>query len=280
MTKTVVAKNYLFIDTDVFINTITGNTSKDILKILKSKLNDNKIVLVLPKVIIKEIEKEFENWKTDLFKKTKDNLTVKKILGIKEPLTDSNPKQNNSSELLNIELINDLIKTKKDDLLSEIESFYKGLSTELNSIFSHKNTKVVELTNKIVLSGIKRSLLKKAPCTRSDKTKENAHTKDIDCIAFESLLFFLKKEKINKIKNKLFLCVKDSDYRQLDRTLSTDISTDLQGYFLKDFETIESMLDDFLGVNKQTSKIKESVLTLDTPTSVIEGSQIIIDQNL
>lgn len=277
MVKKTTQKNYIFIDTDVFLNTIVGNSSNDSLEKLSTELNKKKIFLILPEVIIKEIKKEFDNWKIDFFKKTEENLTTKKILGIQEQLTDK-PKKNNPTEITNIDLIDGLLKEKRNNLFLELREFYENLSKKFNLILENKNTKIIPLTDKLVLSGIKRSLLKKAPCTRSDKTKENAHTKDIDCIAFESLVSFLNKEKGSK--NNLFLCVKDSDYRQSSGELCFDISEDLKKFNLKDYKTIESMLSDLSGCDVQIVKTEAEVLTLDSPSPMIEGSQFVTEQNL
>lgn len=280
MKRTSIIKNYLFIDTDVFFSTMTSSSSKEILDKLNSKLDEKNTFLILPVVILKEIEKLFENWKVDFFKKTEGNLTVKKILGIEEQLTNSNAKQKKGShELLNSDLIDKLIKEKRDNLLAEIKKFYTDLSKKFDLILKHKNTIVIELTDELVLNGIKRSLLKKAPYTRSDKITENAHTKDVDCIAFESLLFYLNNEDKVGTKDNLSLCIKDSDYRKLDRTLCEDISSDLKRFSLKDYETIESMLNDSSGVVSKTKKTEQGTPTLNAPGPVIEGS-LIVKQNL
>lgn len=273
-------KNYLFIDTDVFFDAMTSNSSKEILNKLNNKLDDKNTFLILPVVILKEIEKLFENWKVDFFKKTEGNLTVKKILGIEEQLTNSNAKQKKRSyELLNSDLIDKLIKEKRDNLLAEIKQFYADLSKKFDLILKHKNTIIIELTDELVLNGIKRSLLKKAPYTRNDKITENAHTKDVDCIAFESLLFYLNNENKVGTKDNLSLCIKDSDYRKLDRTLCEDISSDLKKFSLKDYETIELMLNDSSRVVSKTKKTEQGTPTLNAPGPVIEGS-LMVKQNL
>jgi len=229
-------KNFVFIDTDVFRDILTCSSSLESVKELLKKLDSNKIILILPEVILKEIEKEFNSWQEDLLKNIRGNLSTLRILGFREEKTgegNNNGKSGNKKDKKseknkeNLELMDKIISGKREELFNEIKGFYEDLQKKIYLIFEHKNTKLVELTECIILRGIKRSLLKKAPCTRSVTKHENAHTKDVDCIAFESIIHFLENEKIEK-NSKISLYVKDSDYVTEEGQLKQEIIEDLK----------------------------------------------------
>lgn len=227
-------KDLLFIDTSVFRDILTCNSSLENIKGLVKKLESNKIILILPEVILKEIKKEFNSWQENLLEGIKENISTIKILGFSEEKTGVKNNKNEKNDKENLELVDKIISKKREELFNEVKGFYNDLQKNVYLIFEHKNTKLVELTDDIILKGIKRSLLKRAPSTRSDKTKENSHTKDIDCMAFESLIYFLGNEKIEE-NSKIYLYVKDSDYVDNEGQLQKEIIGDLKK-FIKNIE--------------------------------------------
>lgn len=272
----------LFIDTNIFIDGIFSNSGNQILEELIKKLNDKKIVIILPEIIKMEIFNKFEEMKKGLIEKAENNLSIEKILGIDDNVK-SKRKESNAGK--NAKTIDGIIEKDRKKLINSINEFYKSMSTTISKLFNHKNTKIIELTDKLLLSGMRRSLLKIAPFTNTNKTGESAHTKDADCIAFESLIFHLKANN-SKSKNSLIICVSDKDYHSKDGNLHTDISNDLKNFKFKSYKDLPSMfVNEFSDIQIETKQETKKptgneVLTLAAPTSGIEQSSIAVKQNM
>ena len=91
-------------------------------------------------------------------------------------------------------LITDSIEDSKSDCLEKIECANKEGKEIVKKIIKHKNTKTIPMTDVLMLSGMRRSLSKIPPSNARNK-KKTPHTKDQDCIAFESILQFLEEKK-------------------------------------------------------------------------------------
>ena len=191
----------VFIDTNIFINCALEEAEKSDLKILEKiikALQSGKMVLILPEIIQSEIivnhrdgfdrlkihaEKYFEN-----FGKEKSKLLIKTL------------------------------ECSRKQILLEIENKRQSTLKIMQDIFKHKNTIKIKLTDALILLGLKRSLLMLPPYSNIDTTKNEdrkrekwVYTKDQDCIAFESLLFYIKSHK--EVKNATcIICSHDYDY--------------------------------------------------------------------
>ena len=210
---------YIFIDTNLFIDVVTSNDGENILNSILKQLDKKQVTLVLPEVIKMEILTQYTYWKDGVTENIRSNLETKKILGIKENLTDAGKKYNKKQKWeTEAEKIDSVIEPHRKQMIRKIESHYKSISKKIEEIFRHKNTRTVALTNQMLLAGMRRSILKKSPYTRTDKVTEGAHTKDIDCIAFETLAAFCKNNlEANKknifnhfVLNEALLFLKDS----------------------------------------------------------------------
>lgn len=237
MPKGIPTKKFLFVDTNIFIDAVTCDSSKQILDELIRRLEQKKITLILPEVIEMEIITQYSFWKKDVLKKAEENLSTESILGIKD-VTDKSAKRDRKGET-EAKKINSIIAGDRKKLLDKIKTHYESVSKDINKIFKHKNTARINLTNLLVLEGMKRSLLKRAPYTRTDKATENAHTKDIDCIAFESLRSFLRSQKT---KSDLIMCVSDKDYISENGELHYDICEDLNKCKLTSYQNLSEMI--------------------------------------
>ncbi|MFA5838431.1 MAG: PIN domain-containing protein [Candidatus Paceibacterota bacterium] len=247
------SKNYIFIDTNIFVDMFKSDNSEQILANLVKHLNKKNRILILPEVIKKEIEKEFKDWEENSIQKIKENLEIKKILASPDA----------KEEEKNINLVDKFTKNEVNNLIIKIKDFYSILAKNIEKILKHENTIIVKLTDKLILSGMKRFLLKKAPYTKPDKKHEKPKIKDVDCIAFESLLSILKEK--NDIKT-IFLCVKDYDYFGKDNVLSLDILNDLIEFDIKNFDTVEFMLLNLDG-KKGHKTIKNKIIPNVKPIS-------------
>lgn len=274
---------YIFVDTSLFIDVVTSNEGESILNSIIKQLSKKGAILVLPEVIKMEILMQYTYWKQGVTDNIKSNLDTKKILGIREDLTDAGKKekkkQKGESEA---EKIDSVIEPHRIQMIKKIESHYKSISKKIEQIFKHKNTKVVALTDQTLLAGMRRSLLKKPPYTRTDKATENAHTKDIDCIAFESLVAFCKTNSGERKKNAFIMCVSDKDYLSIDGDLHSDLKKDIN-IESKFYRTISEMLDKEFKVqigSKKTKRMRKSEDTVGSlagnDESLAESSKVTI----
>ncbi len=252
---------YIFLDTNLFIDVVTSNDGESILNSILKQLAKKGVVLVLPEVIKMEILTQYTFWKQGVAENIKLNLDTKRILGIKEALTDTEKKDKKKQKgETEAEKIDSLMAPHRAQMIKKIEGYYRAISKKTEQIFRHKNTKMIALSDQILLAGMKRSLLKKSPYTRTDKGTENAHTKDIDCIAFETLAAFCKKSSQGNIKNSLIMCVSDKDYFSTDGNLHSDLKEDIK-METKFYRTIPEMLEKefkVLIVQKRSKKNKKT----------------------
>lgn len=210
MTKKIIPK-IVFIDTNIFINCALAETRDldrvadvDTLKDIKEKLDNKEMILVLPENIKAEIItgmkigfKKLEKYINDSFSKV-----------------NSYERENKGKISM---LIKEEIEKSKDDLIGKITKKSRTISNIINEIIEHKNIKFVKLSDKLILSGIKRSSLMKRPFIPKSESSENknpkaAYLRDQDCIAFESFLSYLNKNKKGLKKSECIICSDDSDY--------------------------------------------------------------------
>lgn len=283
MAKKTLSKKFLFVDTNIFIDALTSNHGEQVIDELAKKLTESKIVLILPEVIKMEIITQYSSWEKDILEKAEENLSVESILGIRD--TTGNGKKKERRGETEAKKIDDIISPDRKRLLEKIKGHYKVVSDDIEKVFGHKNTKVIDLTDQLLFAGMKRSLLKKSPYTRSDKATENAHTKDMDCIAFESLLSFISLQDEKKSKGNLVMCVSDKDYVSKSGDLHDDLKRDI-GKFSK-YSRYGSLIDMLKGEfkveigskNKNVPTAREEGFTLSPKTGVVDSSADALDQN-
>lgn len=240
---------YIFIDTNLFFDIMTSNNGENVLDAILAQLSKNNIKFILPEVIKVEIFTQYNSWKSSVIESIKINLETKKILGIKDALTDTEKKKNKKQKgETEAEKIDSLIEPHRKKIVKKIEEHYQLILKKSDNVFKHKNTKILTLTNQILLAGMKRSLLKKAPYTKSEKQTESAHSKDVDCIAFETLVTFCKKVTNEKKKNVLIMCVSDQDYFSSDGKIHFDLIKDI-GIGNKSYQSISVMFNKEFQIN-------------------------------
>lgn len=262
---------YIFIDTNLFIDAVTSNDGENILNSVLKQLAKKNTQFILPEVIKMEILTQYHYWKDGVVNSIKINLETKKILGINEALTDTEKKNKKKQKgETEAEKINSVIEPYRKEMVKKIEEYYKSTSKKIDQIFKHKNTKIVALTDQILLAGMKRSLLKKAPYTRVEKATESAHTKDVDCIAFETLVVFCKKNTDEHKKDVLILCVSDRDYFSSDGKLHIDLIKDIK-IENKNYRSIIEMLEKEFKIKIESRKFKKAK-GLENKTGSLAGS--------
>lgn len=272
-----IKKTLVFIDSSALVETIKGNFSGETLKEIIKLLNGNKLLLLIPEVTKTEIIEEANNLKDDLVKRVEGNLIINKILGIPEQQVQNETKKKKKEiRESNADLIDNLTKNNREVLIKNITDFYESISADLEKIFKHRNTEIIPLTDELIIAGMRRSLLKKAPYTGKDKSNESQHTKDTDCIAFESLTSFLKSLEIKKISH-LAMCVRDKDYNSKDGKLHDDILVDISYLNPKYYEGLPQMINAEFKIKIGTEQLQkvtegEEKLTLASESSGIDYS--------
>lgn len=271
----------LFVDTNIFLDAITSDFSVSIIKSFCEILDNNKVEFILPEVIKVEIITQYQYWKNDIVRIVEKNLSTENILGI-EDTTDKNSKKNQNKRESEIGIIDDLIKNDRNDVVAKIKKHYETVIQSLEKLFTHKNTKNIRLDYHLLLEGMKRSLLKKSPSTRTEKSTESAHTKDVDCVAFESLISYLESRK--ESDDFLIICVSDKDYLSDDGKLHNDIESDLSQLSHSHYQDLLIMLEKEFQLNIATEDSQENMdkgeesLTLSPKAGIIEGSSESISQ--
>lgn len=214
----------LFLDSNIFISCVleqTQGSNINVLKDLLDKLKSNKTILILPEVVRREVEVN----------------TVDIIFTSEESINKDleQIKTGNNSYVFE-SIINNAVKTVQIDLKKSKTEILKIIK----EIFENNNTLTIKLTDEILISGLKRASLLKAPFTHSKglvkkKNKNNKpgeppkYRKDQDCIIFESILSFLRKNTQKYKNNVLVFCTEDPDYYKNDKVadLEDDIVSDL-----------------------------------------------------
>lgn len=258
MKKKITKNKYIFIDTNIFVNIISSDKSINILKDILNSLDNNKIILILPEVILKEIKKEFL-----LNKKEITSIIKQQFITEKDFCLGGKNTTNRNSGINNNKLINDSISNDRERILETVEKLYNEIETEIENIFQHKNTKIIDITNDIIMHSIRRSLLKKAPSTRLDKNTETQHTKDIDCVAFESILYFFSKINTPHTESSINFIVQDSDYYDLDsnkKNIHPEIFCDLNIYIKKVNISITDSIESLFNKKIKNSDISQQSL--------------------
>lgn len=203
----------VFIDTSSFINCaaeeVVGLDLQTLEKISK-KIESGEIVLVLPENINIETLRVLES----TFEKFKDK--------VKKHWKAISESQKDEPAVVKTALV-----SAEKSTLEEIDKKYSKSRKLIEKIFKAKSTKRINITGDSIIAGIKRAVLKKPPFTDPrQKSKENSHSIDQDCIAVESILSFLSGNKEYKELD-LIICTSDVDYFTQDDELSPEIRDEL-----------------------------------------------------
>ena len=254
--KVIKNKTFIFIDSCVFLEVIYSDESSSILDKIIDGLSKNNFSIVLPVVIIKEVEKDFAYWKKDFLETIQKQLKEDFVLGSTQKQNTGSGGVKNKRISTNTVLLNDLTLDNRNKIIKSISDFYDEVEKKIQEVFNHKNTKKIDLTNEIILKGIQRSLLKKAPSIKMDKKTENQHLKDVDCIAFESLISFFENEIVST-NDIIHIVTDDSDYKgNKEGSLRNELVEDIPKFQGKNI--IHNTELDFL-FSKKSNKIKKEM---------------------
>lgn len=199
-------KTCLYIDTNIYTACAAaelGELDLNVLKRVKEKLNLG-WHLILPEVIQVEIKKRLK----DSFKSFRDDAQLSNAVN-KE---NNQPKR--KYEKFREEKITQIkeaaIKEANTKILKEFDKAEEDAGQLLDDLFSHKNCIIVPLSQKILLDGMCRAALGKRPAAVDTKKEQPHYIRDIDCIAFESLLHGMGQSKAKF--DEVLICSDDSDY--------------------------------------------------------------------
>ncbi|MFJ7160353.1 PIN domain-containing protein [Bacillus safensis] len=209
---------YLGLDTNVFINMIVsrdrGHKPESYDNMMKL-LNYGEIRLVLPEIIITEVERNLEREVEKTYKKLNE---VKKK--IKDLYWINKVKEMERFEELKKSVTSNINQLKKQYELNK-DVYLQDAKSLLNEIFYHSNTIIIKETDEVIKKAYRRQLYKKKPF--------NANGKDslADAVIIESLISFIsekdKKDELIFISNNKADFSSDSDENILHKDIQEDI---------------------------------------------------------
>ncbi|WP_448012457.1 PIN domain-containing protein [Bacillus pumilus] len=209
---------YLGLDTNVFINMIVsrdrGHKPESYDNMMKL-LNYGEIRLVLPEIIITEVERNLEREVEKTYKKLNE---VKKK--IKDLYWINKVKEMERFEELKKSVTSNINQLKKQYELNK-DIYLQDAKNLLNEIFFHSNTIIIKETDEVIKKAYRRQLYKKKPF--------NANGKDslADAVIIESLISFIseknKKDELIFISNNKADFSSDSDENILHKDIQEDI---------------------------------------------------------
>jgi hypothetical protein len=220
-------KQYLFLDTNFFLNFLFNEIENSWLENFSKHLKKENIIVLLPENIKREIEYElYEN--SFLTRNTQFQEVFKKIMALGEADTKKTDVQ--TSEVVSKNFASALLAFQ-DDIFKKVNESCEKRQKKFDKFCKDINPEIIDIKENILVNGIKRSLMKKAPFT--NKSKEAHRLKDSDCIAFAAILHFLEKEnKSASLKPSVIMCVSDIDYKDKNG-LHFDIKESLKDFNLK-----------------------------------------------
>lgn len=217
----------VFIDSSVYLNCALKQVDKLSLNTLKkflTKVESKEMILLLPKIIEREtlygIQTGFKSLQNEMDK------IFEPLEKSKKHAENQRKDKENKRSKITIDMLEYVIGEGKEEIEKKIEKIQKSVLKIIEEIFNHKNTKHIEITDKLILAGMHRSLFKRAPWTpKSDSYKDKtSYTKDQDCIVFEAVLEYIENNKKSK-EAELVICADDGDYfmEEDDSKLHNDI---------------------------------------------------------
>lgn len=228
-------EKYLLIDTNIYVQCcareLVEGDDIDVLKELHKLLDKNKLKLLLPKIVELELEKVLDNKMEDL---------KRVINGYKEKVN----KDNELDERIKKELTDNF-----SSLLKDREENSKEVKSELNSIFSHKNTikKELLLTPEVFINAFKYFFHQNKPYN----IKEPGPIQG-DCLVMETVKNYLS----NKKDYILYFCSDNTSDFTEESTGPVKKTYEIPSSIKKQFENIE-YYKNLLGLLKKVFKIKK-----------------------
>lgn len=210
-------KKLVFIDTSIFMSCFTEKLVEergfDVLNKILAKMDGGEITLILP-----------ENIKAETLHKLECELNRVKDRVSKQLDVAANEAAKQEKEG---KLLENSLKRARQIATEEVQDKYKNTKEVIEKIFGHKETKLISISDGVLLEGIRRSVLKRAPFTDPRmKDTENSHTKDQDCIAFEATRKFLK-DNVDLKDSRFIICVDDKDFFGVDGRLRSEVKEDV-----------------------------------------------------
>ena len=212
---------YVMIDTNIFIDMIIDrkhNVSDKLVESFIKLLDYDEIKLVIPAIVVHETNKHIDEQLSEVGKRIKRAIKalddIYGINGYKIEGLEIKEYKNNSKKQLN-ELLSKY-ESKKEDYLQEVKSVIK-------KVFEHKNCIIIEDTEQLRSSCMKRRIYKKAPF-HIEKKESYA-----DGMIVETLLHLQEFIKIVDNDNITFVTGNTSDFSSSEnkRELHKDILEDL-----------------------------------------------------
>jgi hypothetical protein len=238
----------LLIDTNIFVcffeqgfystnTTFKKPEETTILKKLLKKLDDNKINLILPEVIIIETERIKNEKLTEL-----DNLYKATYVKVQETNLQGRILALNAQEKIKKSL-DDIGKEEKNNI-EEVWNIFKEIS-------EHGNTEIIKLNEDILVESYKRAISGRKPYN-----KKNPNNTQPDCLIIESVKSYLKTKQLTDYE--MYLCTHDDDFYTDEKKtkLSDDITSELK---IKGFSTNLLEIMEKLRLIKKTKKTKPKV---------------------
>jgi hypothetical protein len=253
-------KKYIVLDTNIYVNFLESgfrvgsqegiyNEAEDskILDELLTALNENKVELLIPEIILLELERikdekvrELENIYTHTEK------TVEELISSGKKLSD-----------------NAVVKIKS--YLKELKHEEKENNTEiwkiLDQIIKHKNTQIIPLNEKIFIEAYKRGIMGKKPfiigySARDSGFKKSlpAHSIQPDCIFIESIVAFIE----GKLNFEIYFATNDGGFyttlekKELDSHIKKELNVTYH------FRTLGELLQKAIGLKHiKKSKVEK-----------------------
>lgn len=222
-------KRLLFIDTNIYTACAAAELEKlnlDVLSNIKTKLDGGWLLLV-PEVIAVEVKKKLRNTFNELRRDAQiPELAQGTPSGKGKDISSEEDKDFKLFKAEKIKKMNAAAIAKANKATKEeFDKSEKEANKLLDSLFAHKNCKTIKLNDAILLKGMKRSALCERPSSVETKKERQHFLRDMDCIAFESLLSGLARH--GATEDQIIICTTDPDYFS-GGTLHPDILTALK----------------------------------------------------
>ncbi|HAF27776.1 MAG TPA: hypothetical protein DCG75_01900 [Bacteroidales bacterium] len=254
--------NYISLDTCTWIYIVNGTEPVSHLMFIKEGLENGKIKLILPRMVIKEWNKhKNETVKKGTLKFFKDTINslkrLSKLIGVesKEPfwsfLVENGKKEDYFKDLL------DKFQQKQQ----QIEDAVKTNIETVDEIFKHKNTIVLEESDNIKLQASELALAKKAPFI-----KKNSFA---DAVILLSFITYVKQKRIEGAK---FISYNTEDFCEKENG-KKPLHPDLKPFF------DDTKSEFYKIVGEALNSIQENIVSEETIQLIKERQEEIFDED-
>lgn len=196
----------LLLDTCVWFNFLESEKTLEVLQDIEKLLNESKIDLIVPEQVIVELDRNSEK----VLKSQKSRIETyrKHAAKLKKVITEPNLKA-------------------LDEILKETDAAIPALKAECDEVFalvkkviSHKNAKLINITDDIKIKATDRGLLKKAPFNKGAKNSMG------DAVILEAALKYQRENGNDKL---YFVTLNNEDFS--DSTNRKIPHKDIEGDF-------------------------------------------------